>query len=423
MTAAYTRRWVGRPSQLYYDRGTIETVGGCVAIRVQSLVVHYRSMKHLTRVALVHDFLLRFGGAEQVLRVLHEHYPDAPIFTLAADPNVVREHFPDARIRTSWLQSVPKSLRTVPTLAVLVPTAVESLVLPDADLVISSAGFAKGVLTKPGTIHISYVHSPVRYLWDWTHEYLGERRLTGFRAAAARGLFHYLRLWDRRASERVNALIANSRTTQARIAKYYRRRAPVIYPPVRALGSDFGFRNSTFEIPPEPYDLIVSPLRSFKRLNIAVAAYTRIKRRLVVVGEGPELPALRRIAGPTVEFLGWQPDSVVAILLARAKTFVLPAQEDFGIAAVEAMRVGVPVLALRAGGATETVLEGVTGEFFDAPLVEVLLAGLRRLEQNRARYSPAMIRSHAQRFSESRFIAEWDTLIDGVMTLPQSSNG
>lgn len=378
-----------------------------------------------SRIALAHDFLLRFGGAERVLRVLHEHYPDAPIVTLAADPTLVREHFPDARIHTSWLQSVPKLLRSVPALAPLIPTAVESLMLPDCDLVISSAGFTKGVLTKPGTVHVSYIHSPVRYLWDWTHEYLDERRLVGFRAAAARGLFHYLRLWDRRASERVNVLVANSRTTQARIAKYYRRHAPVIYPPVRPLGLGFKIqnpkspvgdlgsplRNSKFEIPSEPYDLIVSPLRPFKRLDIAVAAYTRIKRRLVVVGEGPALPTLRRMAGPFVTFLGWQPDATIAFLLARAQTFVLPAQEDFGIAAVEAMRAGVPVLAYRAGGATETVLEGVTGEFFDDQTPEVLLAGLRRLDQNRLRYDAAVIRRNAQRFSEERFLAAWDQLI------------
>lgn len=366
------------------------------------------------RLVLVHDFLLRFGGAERVLRVLHEHYPEAPIYTLAADPVLVREHFPNARIHTSWLQSIPKSLRSVPAIALLIPTAVESLVLPDCDLVVSSAGFTKGVLTKPGTVHVSYIHSPVRYLWDWTHEYLGERGLTGFRAAAARGLFHYLRLWDRRASERVNVLVANSRTTQARIAKYYRRHAPVIYPPVRPLRSTFHAPHSTFNIP-QQYDLIVSPLRPFKRIDIAVAAYTRINRRLVVVGEGPSLPALRRMAGPTITFLGWQPDATVASILTRTQTFVLPAQEDFGIAAVEAMLAGVPALAYRSAGATETVLEGVTGEFFDDQTPEVLLAGLRRLDQNRLRYDAAVIRRNAQRFSEEYFLAAWDRLVDDVL--------
>ncbi|MBI2624683.1 glycosyltransferase [Candidatus Parcubacteria bacterium] len=383
----------------------------------------------LTRVILVHDFLLRFGGAEQVLKTFHGRYPEAPIFTLAADPMVLKKYFPHAHIHTSWLQSVPSFLRRVPTLAPFIPMAVESLVLPPCDLVISSAGFVKGVLTKPETIHISYVHAPVRYLWDAAHEYLGERRISGLRATAARSLFHYLRLWDRRASERAEILVANSRTTQRRIAKYYRRHAAVIYPPVRALESGFEIqsfdklriypepsRGAKFEIPSDPYDLIVSTLRDFKRIDLAVTAYTRIKRRLVVVGEGPILPRLERLAGPTVQFLGWQPEAIVSALLSQAKTFILPAAEDFGIAAVEAMRFGVPVLALRAGGATETVLEGVTGEFFDAPVAEVLLAGLRRLEQNRARYSPLIIRQHAERFSGDRFIAEWDKVVDEAMT-------
>ncbi|MBI3305322.1 glycosyltransferase [Candidatus Parcubacteria bacterium] len=333
----------------------------------------------MLRIVLAHDFLNRFGGAERVLQVLHERLPEAPIYTLAADPRILVEHFPRARVYTSWLQNVPAILQ-----APLIPTAVESIVLPEAELVVSSAGFMKGLITKPGVRHVSYVHSPVRYLWDWTHEYLLERGVTGVRAKAARVIFHYLRLWDFQAAQRPELLIANSKTTQARIAKYYRRHAPIIYPPVRQLGAAHDPRPSSFVIPSH-YDLIVSPLRHFKRIDIAVSAYTRIRRRLTVVGEGPALAHLKKLAGPTIRFLGWQPDHVVAYLLQHARTFVLPAAEDFGMAAVEAMLTGSPVLALRAGGATETVREGVTGEFFDDPSPEVLLAGLRRLEHNRSR--------------------------------------
>ena len=384
--------------------------------------------EHPLRIALVHDFLLRHGGAERVLSVLHRLFPSAPIYTLFADARVVKTHFADADVRTSGLQGLPLwMLRRYRFLAPFCISAVESFDLSAFDIVISSSSsFAKGIITKPETTHIWYCHTPTRYLWDWTHAYLGQPDYPRF---LGRVVIHGLRLWDFEAAQRPDYIIANSQTVKERIQKFYRREAKVIYPPV-AMREDGRWKmedgsarttpllNSKFQIPnpkQSEYFLIVSYLQKYKNIGIAVEAFSKLNMPLVIIGDGPERKNLERVAGSSVRFLGWQNDETVERFLAYCKAFIFPSDEDFGIAPVEAMAHGKPVLALRRGGATETVLEGVTGEFFNDPHPAVLADGLRRLVQNYPNYDPAIIRQSAERFSVKIFSEEMRAYLKEIL--------
>lgn len=353
-------------------------------------------------IAFVHDFLLSYGGAERALFAMRGLFPDAPMHTLLYDEKRMGGTFPAEGVIPSFLQKLPKFLRERPRyLAALLPIAVESFDLRDFNLVISSSSaFAKGVITRAHTTHISYCHSPMRYAWDFTHEYQSDTREKRALRLPVRLLQHYLRLWDRAAADRVHHFIANSKTVAERIKKYYRRDATVIYPPVdvdafRATGADDG------------YFLIVSHLAPYKRIAVAVQAFNKLQLPLVVAGEGPEFKRLQRFAGKTVTLLGGVSEEKKRDLMERCTAFVFPGEDDFGIAPVEAMAAGKPVLALRRGGATETVIEGVTGEFFDDPVPEVLADGVRRLRENLNVYDRTRIRARAEEFRAERFEEEF----------------
>jgi glycosyltransferase involved in cell wall biosynthesis len=372
--------------------------------------------KNKLKVALVHDFLNQYGGAERVLSVLHEIFPDAPIYTLFYDPKKMRGKFKDADIRSSFLQKFPKFLKRRPKwLLPFLPTAPETFNLRDYDLVISSSGaWSKGIIVKPKTIHICYCHSPMRFVWDWNEKYLGEQNLGKGRKLFTRLLLNYVRMWDKAASDRPDFFIANSRATENRIKKYYGRESVAVYPPVDTNPSPaLPFRKGeSQEISPlEKGDkggffLIVSRLSPYKKVEVAVEAMNKLNLPLIVIGEGSPkyVKYLKSIAGPKTKFLGWKSDEETKKYFAACRAFIFPGEDDFGIAPVEAMSFGKPVIALKKGGATETVIEGETGEFFEESSIEVLADAVRRFAENEKNYDSAKIRAQAENFSKEKFV-------------------
>ena len=363
------------------------------------------------KVAIVHDLLLRLGGAERVVLALRQIFPQAPIYTLLYDRQKMAPWFDNLDVRTSWLQKIPAAWRrNHKYLLSLMPLAIEGFDLGDFDLVISSStAFAKGVITRAGTKHLCYCHGPARFLWEGSLIYLQNQELGWCRRQLARRAVHKLRLWDRSSARRVDHFVANSQTTQARLQKYYRRQAEVIYPPV----PDWSVSANFLRPPQKDYFLIVAQLARHKNIDLAVEAFNKLELPLVIIGEGPEKKRLQKIAKPNIQFLGFLPDQIVAGYLQNARAFIFPGEDDLGIAPVQAMRAGKPVLALRAGGATETVLEGVAGEFFDDPVPEVLADGVRRLLEKK--YDPDTIKASVGRFSVAKFEREMKNLVEKIM--------
>ena len=358
------------------------------------------------KVALVHDYLIRFGGAERVLLELAKMWPEAPIYTLLYDEAKMNQWFPAQRVRVSFLQKFPNWLKKRHKyLLPFLPIAPETFDLRDFDLVVSSSSvFAKGVVTRPKTIHINYCHNPARFLWDYSFEYLDQQHIGVFKKIIANWVLNYIRLWDRASSKRVDYFIDNSKATADRISKYYRRDAKVIYPPVK-IASGERLITDCKEIGKD-YFLIVSQLTPYKKVDVAIEAFNKLKLPLVIIGDGPQKESLLKIAGPNVKILGWLDDSTTAAYYQNCLAFIFPGEDDFGMAPVEAMMFGKPVLALGAGGALETVLPGMTGELFDAPTPEVLADGVRRLRENLSNYSPLVIKKWAEKFSVERFMVE-----------------
>ena len=354
------------------------------------------------RIAIVHDFLTYWGGAEQVLKSLHNIYPEAPIYTLLYDRKMDR-YFAGAKIRPSFLNRLPKSLQKrkkylLPFLA----TAAETFDLSEFDIVISSSSsFAKGVIVKSKTIHISYCHTPTRFLWDWYHNYLEENRLGKIKRLAIVPILHILRLWDRSASERVDHFIANSRHTARRIKKFYGRESSIIYPPVdferlREYGDNA-------EMADKDYYLIVSRLSAYKKIDIAIQAFNKMNLPLVIIGEGEDRKRLEKMAGKNIRFLGFQPEEKLAAYYKNARALIFPGEDDFGITTAEAMSFGKPVLAYAKGGALEIIMPGKNGELFEDPLPEILADGIRRLNRNMNDYDSEEIKAFAKGFSRERF--------------------
>ncbi len=359
------------------------------------------------RIALIHDYLISFGGAEKTFKVLTGMFPGAEIYTLFYDPKIKKRFFPDIQIRTSFLQKFPATLRTrYPLLLPFLPVAAETLDFREFDLVISSSfSFSKGIITRPRTRHICYCYSPTRYLWDY---HLSKKP----KSFPAKALLHYVRIWDRQASERVDHFIAISEAVKARIKKYYKRDSVVIYPPVQI--SNLKFKISK---PKKEFYLIVSQLRKYKRIDLAVEAFNKLGLELIIIGDGPEKKRLQKRAKKNIKFLGWQPDTTVNKYYKNCTAFIFPGEDDFGIAPVEAMSYGKPVLAYRKGGAVETMIEGRNGELFDWSNVAVLADGVRRLRGNLSKYNSEFIRRHAKKFNKKRFEKEFKNYIQSILDL------
>jgi len=358
------------------------------------------------KVALVHDYLIRFGGAERVLLALRDIFPQAVIYTLLYDSEKMGKYFKGTEIRASFCQKFPFWQKNHRFLLPLLPSAVESFNLRDYDLVVSSSSaFSKGLILRTKTLHFCYCHSPTRFLWDYTHSYDYPQI---FRPLV-KIITHWLRLWDRSAAGRVDYFIANSKTTASRIKKYYGREAKVIYPPVKTANPsnlrNFSLDQRTFSAPKE-YFLIVSQLSPYKQIDLAIRAFNKLGLPLIIIGQGRDRKRLEKIAQSNIKILGWQSDEVIAQYYQNCQALILPGEEDFGLTPVEAMSFGKPVLAYRKGGATESILEGITGEFFDDLDPASVIEAVWRLRQNLKNYSPLVIKKRAEKFSEERFKEE-----------------
>lgn len=346
------------------------------------------------KLALVHDYLSQDGGAERVLKAFHELWPEAPIFVLFQD-RAKFNHFSPGSIRESFLAKFPFITSHYQWYLPLMPLATEHHELREFDVVISStSAFAKGVLTGERTLHLSYCYTPTRYLWSDTHEYIADLKYNPLIKAALPRLLHRLRLWDKMSADRVDRFIAISETVRRRIEKYYRRDSQVIYPPVAV--EQFSISDTV-----DDYYVAGGRLVPYKRLDLVVRVFNRLRWPLKIFGTGPEFENLRSIAKPNIEFIGRITDAAKAQLLARARAFIHPQVEDFGIIPVEAMAAGRPVIAYGVGGATETVIPGETGVFFREQSWEPLLDTLINFDWER--WPPERLRAQAQRFNTENF--------------------
>jgi glycosyltransferase involved in cell wall biosynthesis len=357
------------------------------------------------KVALVHDFLVQMGGAEKVLEVWHGMFPNAPVYTSAYDPEAMPDRYRTWDIRTSFLQRLPLKSRLHRAALPLYPLAFESFDLSEYDLVLSSSSaFARGVITQPHTTHICYTHTPMRYAWS-TQTYMQNECVSRASRALATPILHYLRLWDAAAAQRPDHYVANSSVVADRIRKFYRRDCVVVHPPVDT--TRFTLNEDT-----DDYYILVSRFVPYKRLDLAVDAFTRLGRPLKIVGTGRQREALQVRASRNIEFLGHVSDAELPGLVGRARGYIMPGEEDFGIAPVEAMACGVPVIAYGAGGALDTQCDGKTGVLFHEPTVESLCEAVCRFES--LRFDPLAIRAHSRCFDQQAHIQNMTDLIAQV---------
>lgn len=346
-------------------------------------------------------------GGEKVVEALCELFPQADIFTHVYDPAAISATISRHNIKTSFIQNLPGAVKHYGRYLPLMPFALESLDLQEYDLVISSeAGPAKAVITRPDALHICYCHSPMRYIWDQYHEY---RRNSGLITRWSMSvLAPLLRIWDTASASRVDHFITNSHFVAGRVRKYYGRDATVIPPPLST---------THFTIAEQPGDffLCFGQLVFYKRVDIAIHAFNKSGRRLVVVGQGDGEASLRKIAGPSITFMGRQPDDKIRELLSQCRALVFPGVEDFGIVPLEAMASGRPVIAYGAGGALETVVDGKTGILFTPQTAEGLEAALTRFDRIEASFNPLTLQHHAAQFDKSIFKSRIRAFIDACV--------
>jgi len=347
------------------------------------------------KVALVHDYLNQYGGAEKVLEVFTEIFPNAPIYTLVYDHGLVKRILPGKEIRASFLQKIPFAKSHHRLFPPLMPFAVEGFDLSDYDLVISdSAAFSKGIITKPETLHICYCHTPIRYAWDDSHKYVREFNISFWAKPLVPLFMNYLRLWDREAAFRVDKFICNSKFVATRIKKYYKSDAEVIHPPVDT-GKFFPGKKI------EKYFLMVGRLLVYKRFDLAIDVFNELGASLKIIGTGPEMKKLKKRANWNIEFLGDIDDEKLREYYQNCQALIFPQEEDFGIVALEAMACGRPVIAYRGGGALESIKEGETGLFFDEQKVGSLMVAVKKF--NPDNFDSRKIHAHAEKFDKNIF--------------------
>lgn len=369
------------------------------------------------RVAIVHDWLVVYGGAERVLAELIDLFPQADIFSTVHDLESSNNAFLKGKIpTTTFIQKLPFGKKKYRSYLLLMPLAIEQLDLSTYDLVISSSSsVAKGVITSPNQYHLAYVYSPARYAWDLQHSYLKEAGIeTGVRSWLARLLLHYFRIWDVRTSANVDKYVAISSFIGARIRKIYGRESQVVYPPVDVKGFTPGGAK-------EDFYLTASRMVPYKKIPLIAEAFSCMPdKHLIIIGDGPDMERVKALAGPNVSVLGYQSDAVVLDHMRRAKAFVFAAEEDFGIAPLEAQACGTPVIAYGRGGALETIIGdggSPTGLFFGEQTVDSICAAIARFEAIHSVFLPENCRANAMRFSReafrNNFLAQVHALLQG----------
>ncbi len=391
----------------------------------------------MRKIAIVHEWFTSHAGSEKVVEQILRVYPNADLYSLVDFlPQPQRDFIQHKSVTTSFIQSLPFAQKHFRNYLPLMPLAIEQFDLSRYDLIISSHhAVAKGVLTRPDQLHISYVHTPLRYGWELQHQYLRQANLTqGPKSWLTRAILHYMRLWDIASVNRVDAYIANSRYVARRIEKTYRRPASVIYPPVSVHRFD-AYR------PRENFYLTVSRFVPYKRVDLTVQAFIQLGLPLVVIGDGPEAKALRQMVAASdqknaqrnIQFLGRQPDHVVEDYMQRCRGFIFPPEEDFGITPVEAQAAGAPVVAYAKGGQAETVIHQQTGYLFPYQTVESLVQSVKWLEASVGQFEAGALRQNAERFSSTQFRSTFQAFVEAAWSRfereqldpasPSSSNG
>ncbi|MCK4306876.1 glycosyltransferase [candidate division WOR-3 bacterium] len=348
------------------------------------------------KVAIVHDYLNQYGGAERVLETIHEIWPDAPVFTILYNQKRLPEHFKSWNIIPTFVQRLPFVATQYEKYFALFPTAIEQIELRDFDVVLSiSSAWAKGVITTPPVLHISYLLNPMRFAWNEYYSRVRRTKRIVFRMGI-RFLMNYIRLWDVASTQRIDHIIAISETIKRRISKYYGRDSAIIYPPC---DTEFFAPNPNLRV--QDYFLVVSRLKYYKRIDIAVQVFNQLGWPLLIIGEGEARGELEKRARPNVQFLGALSDNEIRSYYQRAQALILPGIEDFGIVPVEAQACGTPVIAFKGGGAVETVIEGKTGYFFYPQTKEALIEVIKKFDHSC--FKSEILREHAIKFSKEEF--------------------
>lgn len=353
------------------------------------------------KIALVHDYLTQYGGAERVLEAFSEIYPDAPIYTLVYNPKLLNKRgganfFSENKIRTSFLQKIPLAKSKHRIFPLLMPSAIEEFDLSSYDVVLSdSAGFAKGVITKPDTLHICYCHTPLRYAWDDSHKYIQEFGFPRLIKKLIPFFMNYIRLWDKEAALRVDKFICNSYFVAKRIKKYYNKITTVIHPPIDTKKFFPSIKTTN------DYFLMVGRLLTYKRFDTAIQSFNNLGKSLKIIGDGPEKKDLEKMAKKNIEFLGEVSDEKLRKYYQNCQALIFPQEEDFGIVALETMACGKPVIAYRGGGALESIQDEKTGIFFDSQTSNDLIKAVKKF--NPRNFNTQTIRRHALKFDKEKF--------------------
>ena len=361
------------------------------------------------KVAIIHYWLVNNRGGEKVLEAICELFPDADIFTHVYNKEVFTEsNIASHNINETFISKLPFAKKAYQNYLPLMPLALEELDLTGYDLIISSeSGPAKGVIPPPGVPHVCYCHSPMRYAWDMYHDY---KKNAGYlKRLLMPILMHYLRRWDQLSSTQVTHFISNSNFVAKRIESYYQRQATVINPPVSC--DSFSVSSTTGD-----YYLFLGQLVKYKRADLAVEAFNQSGKKLIIIGEGEQLPYLQKIAKSNIELRGKQPFSEIKLLIENCKALIFPGIEDFGIVPLEAMAAGRPVIAFSKGGATETVVDGLTGILFKEQNVQSLNDAVCVYEQRKASFNPEVIRLHALKFDKTQFKIAFGQYIDTIFS-------
>ena len=373
--------------------------------------------------AIIADWLVTYAGAERVLSEILKTTPHADLFSVIdfIDETTRNKHFQGKIAKTTFIQNLPFAQKKYRNYLPLMPYAIEQLDVSNYDVIISSShAVAKGILTGPDQLHISYVHSPIRYAWDLQHQYLTELNLNkGLKSLIVRWLLHKIRMWDYRTSNGVDHFVANSKFIARRIKKVYGREADVIYPPVNT--DMFQPKNSK-----DDYYVTASRMVPYKKIDLIVESFSHMKdKKLVVIGDGPDMEKIKAKASSNIEILGYQNNDVMQEYMRNAKAFVFAAEEDFGITPVEAQACGTPIIAFGKGGALETVVgknaENPTGVFFEEQKIESLVTAVNSFEREQHIYTPENCRLNALKFSTVRFNQEFSTYIEDKWNLFQIS--